>query len=145
MLAIGCARTERAFGFHTNVMAAHQPGYALLAAGDLLTSQLPRNPWTAISLAALVKDQADLLQKLLVGLSAWSRNFAPPLIVATASHFQDPAQAADWVLGRQGADHGISFCDCFEESMPRDFFRISRSCRTVSSSFFNRAFSNLST
>src|SRR5580765_2565733 len=127
------------------MMLAHEPGHAVFTAHDLLPAQLPRNARAAIGLAVLVEHLADLLQKLLVGLGAWSRNLVPPLVITTAGHFQYAAEAANGVFGRQFANHGIPFCDGFEESMPRDFFRISRSCRTVSSSFFNRAFSSFST
>src|SRR5262249_11014932 len=145
MLAIGRARAKRGFGFGPDFMLAHQPGHAVFTAGDLLSAQFACYTRAAIGLATLLKDLANLLQELLVGLGAWSRDLTAPLVVATAGHFQDPAEAANRVLGRQVADHGIPFCDGLEESMPRDFFRISRSCRTVSSSFFNLAFSSFNT
>src|SRR5262245_567937 len=125
MLAIGRTRTKGAFGFGTDIVAAHELGHAIFTAGDLHPPQLPSNARAAVGLAALFKDSADLLQELLVGLGAWSGNLAPPSVVATAGDFQYPAEAANRIFRRQGADHDIPFCDCFEESMPRDFFWIS--------------------
>src|SRR5580765_2859569 len=145
VLAIGSAGTEGPFGLGLYVIATHQPSDAIFTASNLLGLQVTGNTRAAIPLVALSKDLAYLLQELLIGLIPRARSAGAPLIIAAAWNFQNSAEGAHRVLSRQGWDHGIPFCDCLEESMPRDFFRISLSWRTVSNSFFKRAFSSLRT
>src|SRR4029077_4481989 len=145
MVAVGRAGTKGSFGFGADLVATHQASDAIFTAGHLLASQLPCNPRAAVGLATVRKDLAHLLQQLLVGLGTGTGSFLSPVIIATAGNFQNPAKGSSRIFSRQSSDHGIPFCDCLEESMPRDFFRISLSWRTVSNSFFKRAFSNLST
>ena len=99
----------------------------------------------AIGLAALVKNPFKVGPEDVIGLRARAGPVFTPLIIAAGRDVQEAAQRACGMLGREGFDHGIPFCDGLRGSMPRDFFRISRSWRRVSSSFFKRSFSSLRT
>jgi hypothetical protein len=99
----------------------------------------------AIGLAALVKGPFKVLAQEVIGLRTRAGPVFTPLIIAAGRDVEETAQRTHGMLGREGFNHGIPFYDGLRGSMPRDFFRISRSWRRVSSSFLRRSFSSLRT
>ena len=143
--AVGGPGAEGAFGTGLEVLLAHEAGDAVFAAGEVLALEATGQAGAAIGLAALVKGPFKVLAEDVIGSRARAGQVFTPLIIAAGGNLQQAAQCAHGMLGREGFDHGIPFCDGLRGSMPRDFFRISRSWRRVSSSFFRRSFSSLRT
>lgn len=145
MAAVGGPGAEGAFGTGLELVLAQEPGDAVFAAGQVLALEATGQARAAVGLAALVKNPFKVGPEDRIGLRARAGPVFTPLIIAAGGNLQQAAQHAHGMLGREGLDHGIPFCDGLRGSMPRDFFRISRSWRRVSSSFFRRSFSSLRT
>lgn len=145
MAAVGGARAKGAFGAGLEALLAHEPCDPVFATGDVLSLEVTGQARAAIGLTVVFKGSFKVLAEDVIGLGARAGNRFTPLVIAAGGDLQQAAQRAHGMLGREGFDHGIPFCDCLRGSMPRDFFRISRSWRRVSSSFLRRWFSSLRT
>src|SRR5689334_21982338 len=116
-------------------MAAHRLVLAFEFASD---------PWAAISLTAQGVSAPDEGQKLAIGLLALAGLALQPRIIAAARDCKESAEPSERKFHRLSFHLGIPFCDGSSESMPRDFFRISRCWVTRSSSRRKRWFSSSS-
>ena len=145
MAAVSGARAEGSFGTGLEAVPAHEAGDAVFAAGNVLALQAAGQAGAAIGLAALVKGPFKVGPEDVIGLRARAGDLFAPLVIAAGGNLQQAAQRAHGMLGREDFDHGIPLGDGLRGSMPRDFFRISRSWRRVSSSFLRRSFSSLRT
>src|SRR5262245_46217851 len=141
MPAVGCARSKRPLLPGADTMELHQAGHPVLAAKNILSFQLPGDPWTAVGSSTQPMRLPNTTQQLIVGTLPRPRNFCAPSIVTAAPDLERLAKSLNRKFPGQLGNHGIPPCSGSVESMPRDFFKISLCCRKASFSLLSLRFS----
>src|SRR5579859_1342855 len=141
MITIGGAWTKRALLQPPNAVSAHQARHPMSPAGMVAAFEFPGHPRTAITTPGFLVNLDNHRPKLLIAQLPAAGLALEPRIVATARKPQDLTDPRRWKFHRQRFHLGISFCGGSSESMPRDFFRMSRWVLTRSNSRRSRWFS----
>src|SRR5262245_2753653 len=139
--AVGGSRSKRPLLPGSDTMELHQAGHSILATNNILSFQLPGDPWTAVGGSTLAMSLSNTLQQPIVGTLPLPRNFCAPSIVTAAPDLERLAKSLNRKFPSQLCNHGIPPCSGSVESMPRDFFKISLCCRKASFSLLSLRFS----
>ena len=126
VVAIGGAWPKSRFLQANNAFLTHESSDPVPTARLIFLAQLAGDARAAIALATLAMDLFDTLQQLLVLELPAAGLAAAPGVIPAARYFQEGAEFFDWKFHCHSFYLGISFCSGGSESMPRDFFKMSR-------------------
>src|SRR5206468_4833606 len=141
VIAVGGAWPKSRLLQGGNTFLAHEASDPVAAAGVMFFAQLARHARAAIGLATLPMDLFDADEQLLIVALAPAGFASEPGVIPAARHPQKGTELLDWKFHCHSFYLGISFCSGPSESMPRDFFRMSRCWPTRSSSRLSRSIS----
>ena len=132
LVALG-GRLESPFMLGPDVIPPHQARNPVLTALPTQRQERVIDAWAAIGLVVITMDDLDLLQELSIRHLSLAGRPGVPGVVATARHLQHLAHAIHWQLTSILFDELESHLfGC--EKMATAFFRMSRSCLTISNS-----------
>ena len=126
VIAVGGARAEGPFLQSAQAVLAHESSNAVAAATVILLFERLSHARAAIGFAGQSVDLNNQRQQLVIGPLALAGLAFEPGIVAAAREAQHSTDLRQRKFHRESFHLGIPFCGGSSESMPRDFFRISR-------------------
>lgn len=98
MVTICGHHPERSDRFGFQVVDPHQPCHPFTAIAETLFSQFSMDPITTIRFPALLENILDMHQQDQICHLPRAEGLLPPLVVAIAGHFQEPAHHCDWIF-----------------------------------------------
>ncbi len=122
---------------------AHQPGHPFAREAPSLVAQLDLNTWTPVSLLMVLKDLSNMGGELSIFSPALTGRALAPGVKAAFRDFQDLTHDDDGKFLLVLFNKLVLHLDS-REKMLTTFFRMSRSCCTLSSSRLRRRFSSSS-
>lgn len=122
-------------------LLTHQTSDALAPTADPLCLQFGMHPWTAIDPSVGLESGLDSFGQVGIFSTMSAGHPLAPGVVPTHRHLQHSAHRRNGILMPMLCNELVAHCGP-REKMPSAFFKISRSCLTISSSRLRRRISS---